>query len=127
MKKFIFIAFFILSLMGAAQLHADDTELFMVAVPSDVLIILDMSGSMNYPPAGGVYVSPPDRRIDIARKVLFELLDDNGDGKVDKKDEPGLNLRLGYMRYWNSFGNDDGDPLTGSVAVLSPIGTPYAD
>jgi Tfp pilus tip-associated adhesin PilY1 len=110
-----------------AQLHADDTDLFMVAVPSDVLIILDMSGSMNYPPAGGGYVSPPNRRIDIARSVLFDLLDDNDDGKMDKNDEQGLKMRLGYMRYWNSYDNDNGDPLTGSIAVLSPIGTAYKD
>jgi len=127
MKKVIFIAFFIALFAGVAQLHADDTDLFMVAVPSDVLIILDMSGSMNYSPAGPPYVSSPNRRIDIARKVLFDLLDDNEDGKIDKKDEPSLNLRLGYMRYWNSYNNDDGDPLTGSVKVLSPIGTSYSD
>jgi type IV pilus assembly protein PilY1 len=127
MKKIILIAFFIVLFTGAAQLYADDTDLFMVAVPSDVLIILDMSGSMNYPPAGGVYVSPPNRRIDIARSVLFDLLDDNEDGKIDAKDEPGLNMRLGYMRYWNAFNNDDGEPLTGSIKVLSPIGTAYKD
>ena len=127
MKKVIFIAFFIALFTGVAQLHADDTELFMVAVPSDVLIILDMSGSMNYSPAGPPYVSSPNRRIDIARTVLFDLLDDNEDGKIDKKDEPSLNLRLGYMRYWNSYNNDDGDPLTGSIQVRSPIGSLYSD
>ncbi len=127
MKKIIFVAFFIAFFTFAAQLHADDTDLFMIAVPSDVLIILDMSGSMNYSPAGPPYVSPPNRRIDIARSVLFDLLDDNEDGKIDKNDEPGLNMRLGYMRYWNSYNNDDGDPLTGSVKVLSPIGTSYSD
>ncbi len=87
MKKIIFIAFFIALFTGVAQLHADDTELFMVAVPSDVLIILDMSGSMNYSPAGPPYVSSPNRRIDIARSVIEDLLDDNEDGKIDKKDE----------------------------------------
>ncbi len=127
MKKIIFIVLFIAFFAVAAQLHADDTDLFMVAVPSDVLIILDMSGSMNYSPAGPPYVSPPNRRIDIARKVLFDLLDDNEDGKIDKNDEPSLNLRLGYMRYWNSYNNDNGDPLTGSIAVLSTIGTAYKD
>ncbi len=79
MKKIIFVCFFIALCTGVAQLQADDTDLFMVAVPSDVLIILDMSGSMNYPPEGGFYVSPPNRRIDIARSVLFDLLDDNED------------------------------------------------
>ena len=51
MRKTIFIAISIF-LIATAQLQADDTELFMVQVPSDVLIILDMSGSMNYSPAG---------------------------------------------------------------------------
>ena len=127
MKKVIFIAFFIVLFTFVSQLHADDTDLFMIAVPSDVLIVLDMSGSMNYSPAGPPYVSSPNRRIDIARTVLFDLLDDNEDGKIDKKDDPSLNLRLGYMRYWKSYNNDDGDPLTGSVKVLSPIGTSYSD
>jgi Tfp pilus tip-associated adhesin PilY1 len=128
MKRIKFIVFLIaFILLSSIQIHADDTDLFAVQVPPDVLIILDMSGSMNYSPAGPPYVSPPNRRIDIARSVLFDLLDDNNDGKVDQKDEKTLNLRLGYMRYWNSYNNDDGDPLKGSIKVLSPVGTPYKD
>jgi Tfp pilus tip-associated adhesin PilY1 len=128
MKRIRFMVFLIAFILwSSVHLHADDTALFTLQVPPDVLIIFDMSGSMNYSPAGPPYVSPPNRRIDIARSVLFDLLDDNNDGKLDNKDEKTLNLRLGYMRYWNSNSNDDGDPLTGSIKVLSPIGTSYKD
>lgn len=127
MKKISLLAFMMFLSMGISCLFADDTELFTIAVPSDVLIILDMSGSMNYSPAGPPYVSPPNRRIDIARKILFDLLDDNEDGKVDVKDEPGLNMRLGYMRYRGAYDNDDDEPLTGSIKVMSPMGTSYRD
>lgn len=126
MKKIVFTVLGIVFLINLTYLHADDTELFAIAVPSDVLIILDMSGSMNYSPAGPPYTSYPYRRIDIARKILFDLLDDNEDNKVDAKDEPGLNMRLGYMNYWKSSNNDDGDPLTGSIKVLSPIGSSFS-
>lgn len=128
MKKIIFIVFFTtFILLSSIPLHADDTALFMIQVPSDVLILLDMSGSMNYSPAGPPYVSPPNRRIDIVRNVLFDLLDDNDDGHVNPQDEKTLNLRLGYMRFWNSYDNDDGNPLTGSIRVRSLIGSAYKD
>ena len=130
MKKSIFFTLFVLTTLVSIcliQSHADDTELFISQVPPDALILLDMSGSMNYSPAGPPYVSPPNRRIDIARNVLFDLLDDNDDGKIDSKDEKSLNIRLGYMRYWDSYSNDDNEPTTGSIKVLSNIGSSYKD
>ena len=128
MKKLIFFISIIVSIyIGAGQSHSDDTDLFVAQVPPDALIILDMSGSMNNSPGGPPYVSPPNRRIDIARKVIFDLLDDHKDSKIDREDENSLNIRLGYMRYWNSFNNDDNEPGTGDIKVLSNIGSAYSD
>ena len=60
---------------------ADDTTLFVASATPDALIILDMSGSMTWDPAGidGCPTVYPNRRIDIARRVLKDLLDDNDD------------------------------------------------
>ncbi|MCX8030336.1 MAG: PilC/PilY family type IV pilus protein [Thermodesulfovibrionales bacterium] len=57
-KKFIFIIsilfIFLLSFMNCSY-SADESVLFS-NVPPDVLIVLDLSGSMNWNPAGGTYV-----------------------------------------------------------------------
>ncbi|NWF91965.1 MAG: hypothetical protein HXY46_03545 [Syntrophaceae bacterium] len=108
------------------HLQADDTDLFMTNVEPDALILLDKSGSMNLGPAG-YPVSDPNRKIDIARKVIFDLLDHNGDGRIDNADEKSLNVRLGYMRFWNSNSNDDGEPKTGEIQILSALGNSYSN
>jgi len=100
---------------------------FITQLPPDALILLDMSGSMNYAPAGPPYVSSPNRRIDIARDVILDFLDDNDDSVLDAKDEKSLNIRLGYMRFWNSSNNDDNEPTSGSIKVLSNMGSAYSD
>jgi type IV pilus assembly protein PilY1 len=105
---------------------ADDTALFVASVPPDALIILDMSGSMTWDPAG-IDATYPNRRIDIARRVLKDLLDDNDDSNIDNTDEDNLNVRLGYMRFWASNGNDDGNPATGSIIVRAEIASRYSD
>ena len=128
MKKNIGVALLsIWIFVGAVHLHADDTELFITQLSPDALILLDMSGSMNYSPAGPPYVSPPSRRIDIARSVVLDFLDDNDDGLLDANDEKSLNIRLGYMRFWSSNNNDDNEPTSGSIKVLSAIGSSYSD
>ena len=66
MKK-LTLAFLIagLILIRAIPLWADDTALFTVQTPPDALIILDLSGSMNWTPAGNIlYVSGTDCSID---------------------------------------------------------------
>jgi type IV pilus assembly protein PilY1 len=113
------------------QSQAEDAELFMTNIPPDALILLDKSGSMNLDPAGN-WANYPNRRVDIAREILFDLLDNNHDGRIDEVDEKSLNIRLGYMRFWNSNDNDYvygeyGDPWTGSIKILSGIGSPYSN
>jgi len=128
MKKTAFFILITASIMiSVGQLLADDTELFVSQVPPDALMLLDMSGSMNWDPAGNP-ASYPHRRIDVARKVVFDLLDDNDDEKIDANDEKSLNIRFGFMRFWSSSGNDDGDPKNGNILVPSggDIGSPYS-
>ena len=127
MRKSVFILF-VAVVVGifATSVRGDDTDLFMTQMPPDALIILDMSSSMNLDPPGNT-ASAPNRRIDIARKVLFDLLDDNDDGKIDGSDEKTLNARLGYMSFWNAYSDESGDPMTGNVQVRAPIGSSFKD
>jgi Tfp pilus tip-associated adhesin PilY1 len=128
MKKFALSLSLIISIMMMViQSHASDEELFTAVVPPDALIILDMSGSMNSNPAGNS-ASFPNRKIDIARNVIYDLLDDNDDGKnsnndsayINSSDENSLNVRLGYMRFRNvgADDNDDGDPFNGDIKIF---------
>lgn len=128
MKKWVFSVGMIIILAIMIRINqpcADDTDLFILQVPPDALIILDMSGSMNWDPAGNS-ASYPNRRIDIARNVLNDLLDDTNDGQILTDDENSLKIRLGYMRFWSSYNNDDNEPTTGDIKVLSDIGQPYS-
>jgi type IV pilus assembly protein PilY1 len=125
-------------IIGVAQSNASDEDLFSTTVPPDALIILDMSGSMNWDVAGNAATSP-NRRIDIAKSVIFDLLDDDNNGTVDGYDDTSLNVRLGYMRFRNiaEYDNDDGDPFNGNIKVFkqntntgepsTEIGAPYSD
>ena len=124
MKNLTFIILLIMIIIISPKPpRAEDTELFGTSISPDVLIILDKSGSMNLDPAGNPSATYPNRRIDIVREVLFDLLDDNDDRRIDNVDEQSLNIRMGYMRFWDSSDNDDGDPWHGSIRVLSGIGT----
>jgi type IV pilus assembly protein PilY1 len=124
MKKLTFLILMtMIIIISPKPLQADDIGLFGPSISPDVLIILDKSGSMNLDFAGNPSSTYPNRKIDIVRKVLFDLLDDNDDGQIDKVDEQSLNIRIGYMRFWDSSDNDDGDPWKGSIRVLSEIGT----
>ncbi len=39
------------------------------------------------------------RRVNIARRALFDMLDDNDDNTVNSTDETSLGVRIGYMRF----------------------------
>ncbi len=118
----------------AASRGADETALFNSIQP-DVLIMLDLSGSMKRNPAG-VYTTYGNedcsivdgmgftdcRRYIIAKRAVFNLLDDNRDGKVDSSDETSLNIRVGYVAYYLAL-----DFVTEVTGIRREIGTPYAD
>jgi Tfp pilus tip-associated adhesin PilY1 len=95
------------------SVKADDTALFATAVPPDLLIILDLTGSMADNPAGDspsqtnetTCLNTPSNncsKLNIAKQAIFNILDYNGDGKIDSSDMTGLNIRIGYMRYTGS-------------------------
>ena len=129
------------------QAGATDEELFSAIVPPNALIILDMSGSMNMDPAGFGYPFNvfPKAKIDIARNVIYDLLDANDDGKnsnndaayINSDDETSLNVNLGYMRFRNVIKDkdgkwhwDDGDPFNGDIKIFknkTEIGSHYSD
>lgn len=180
MKRWILMMLMVMAIgMNAVCLHADDTDLFMVKVPPDVLIILDLSGSMNYVPAGTtLYIGSDDgddsndylvdcsidgpfyaksgpghtkpcystaqsgnprygdsncngpfyrtsgtghttgcSRLAIAKRAIFDILDDTNDGKTDAKDESSLGVRFGYMRFY-ACGNDSGTSYNGGCNTL---------
>lgn len=126
----------------AASLQADETALFTSVAP-DALILLDLSGSMAWNPAGGnniwgnstctgTFYSSSGAghdtncsRVAIAKRALFEILDDNGDGTINSSDESTLNVRVGYMRFRG--GNDtSGVYSDGNIKLSWEIGSRYS-
>jgi hypothetical protein len=165
--------------MNAACLYADDTDLFMVKVPPDVLITLDLSGSMNWTtPGSNLYVGSDDgddsndnlvscsidgpfygksgpghthpcynlaqiggpiygdsacngpfyktsgtghstncSRLAIAKRAIFDILDDTDNGVINSQDETSLAVRFGYMRFY-ACGNDSGTSYNGGCNQL---------
>ncbi|PKN50759.1 MAG: hypothetical protein CVU55_15355 [Deltaproteobacteria bacterium HGW-Deltaproteobacteria-13] len=135
-----------LCLWGGISRAEDDTDeaaLFTSSLAPDALLILDFSGSMDYNPAGGndpygnsscsgtFYSSSSGdhttdcRRIAIAKRAVFGILDDNGDNRITAADETSLGVRIGYMRFYN--GNDqDGQYSSGANRLVKAIGQSYA-
>jgi Tfp pilus tip-associated adhesin PilY1 len=112
-------------------------------VAPDALIVLDLSGSMDYNPAGGSNIYGDSTcagpfysssgtghrtdcsRVAIARRAVFDVLDDNGDGTINSADESTLNIRFGYMRFRG--GNDTGgDYNNGNIKLSWTIGSRYS-
>jgi len=169
-------------LLLGVKAHADETSLFTSMTP-DALIVLDLSGSMNLTPAGGMmYINPasgacgtingpfyPDSvspytspcliessgtvprysntsctgpfykntsvsgystdcsRLDIAKRAIFTVLDENNSGTVDKSDESSLWIRFGYMRFFNCNADDTGGSYTsGCNSLIWPIDSRYS-
>ncbi len=97
-----------------------ETGLFTNVAP-EAMIVLDLSGSMKWNPPGDhdswnnptyEYSDPTCAgpfyddnwhsgyttycsRFEIARKTLFNMLDDNHNGTIDSQDETSLNIRIG--------------------------------
>jgi Tfp pilus tip-associated adhesin PilY1 len=132
------LAFSVLVASPAAR--ADETSIFTNIAP-DAMFVIDFSGSMGWNPPGDTTVSvygdaicagpfttaggsTDCKRLSIAKRSMFGLLDDNADGKIDCYDKASLNIRLGYMGF---RGPEDTaiDPLLGNAMVKWPIGTDY--
>ncbi|PKN17115.1 MAG: hypothetical protein CVU71_17625 [Deltaproteobacteria bacterium HGW-Deltaproteobacteria-6] len=96
-----------------------EEALFVSSTQPDALIVLDLSGSMAYNPAGGSDIwgnsscSGPFHsssgvghnvdcsRLAIAKRAIFKILDDTGNGTIDSQDEGSLGIRMGYMRLYD--------------------------
>jgi hypothetical protein len=114
---------------------SSDTGIFETEMPPDVLMVLDGSGSMIFDP-GGNYCStaptipptpPPCTRLDIAKEAVRMLLDDNKDGKIDDKDYQSLKVRIGYMRFYECWTDENSDYTAGCNILRNALGTSYSD
>lgn len=151
-KKYIVLGLMILlsvsiSVKAYAQVTGDE-EVF-VSVAPDALILLDTTGSMDWNPAGGTdrwgdadcvgpfYGSSGSghttdcRRIEIAKRAIFGILDDDRNGVINTQDSNSLGVRIGFM----TFGGEDNglNYESGNIIVRRVIsalgstdsGTPY--
>jgi Tfp pilus tip-associated adhesin PilY1 len=156
----IILAVFLAALLGGTSAQGQEEGLFTSLAP-DALVVLDLSGSMNWTPAGSTMYTatncdsttaafytasgtghtlacsisstgsvpkyaantsciepfyrttatshPADcSRMAIAKRAIFNILDDTGDGTVNTQDEQSLNVRIGYMRFYNCGADDTG-------------------
>lgn len=66
-------------------------------------------------------------RLDIAKRSIFNILDDNGDNVINTVDEGSLAVRLGYMRFYNCSADDTGNDYTsGCNSLVKAIATSYS-
>lgn len=65
------------------------------------------------------------RRVMIARRAFFDILDDNDDNTINSADEGSLGVRVGYMRFTD--GDDTGgDYSSGNNKYVRAIGSKYS-
>jgi len=69
-------------------------------------------------------------RLAIAKRTIFDVLDDTKEGKIDSRDETSLDVRVGYMRFYGcgGVGSDTGTDYTaGCNTKIKDFNTPYRD
>jgi Tfp pilus tip-associated adhesin PilY1 len=127
------IIYFCAAINVWAQDPGDEQETFSSLAP-DALILLDLSGSMAWNPAGGdniwgdstcagpTYYSSSGAghnvncsRLAIAKRALANILDDDSNNAIDSQDVKSLNIRIGFARFYN-----------GTYQTVRGIGTSYA-
>ncbi len=183
MKTFAWavVAAVVLITSNAHAQDGEDEQALFTSLAADALIVLDLSGSMNWSPAGGrMYISQPSyycdsldgpffndsniyhstactidisnvpkysdstcsgpfyrnsgtghttncSRLAIAKRALFDILDDNDDGVIDAADESTLNIRFGYMRFYNCSSDSEGSNYSsGCNTRIRGIGSKYS-
>jgi len=115
---------------------SDESALFTNSNSPDALILLDLSGSMEWNPAGGTNIygnsscsgsfysystagyTTDCSRLAIAKRSIFKILDDTGNGTIDSQDEGSLGVRMGYMRFYNCSGDDTGNDYTNGCVQI---------
>ena len=165
-----------------AQTEPPDESALFTSVAPDALVVLDLSGSMLWTPAGermyksgssstcdtadgpfypnsvtgyttacdidpygtvpkygdaacagpyyrnsGTGHTTDCSRIAIAKRAIFNVLDDNDDNTITGTDEQVLNIRFGYMRYYNCSSDDTaGNYGSGCNSLIWGIGSKYS-
>lgn len=148
-KKIIVLAGIVFLLLWAGTSRADDTDeeaLFSSSLAPDALILLDLSGSMKWNPAGGddkwgntscsgTFYSKSGTghstncsRLAIAKRAIFSILDDNGDNTINSSDETSLGVRIGYMRFYNASSDEPTlNYSSDSNKLINAIGVKYSN
>jgi hypothetical protein len=112
---------------------ADDESATFISVAPDALFLLDLSGSMDWNPAGGTNIwgnascAGPTfysssgtghnvncSRLAIAKRAIAAILDDDGNGTINAQDSNSLNIRIGLARFYN-----------GTYSTVRGLGTTY--
>jgi hypothetical protein len=66
-------------------------------------------------------------RLNIAKRSVFNILDDNNNGIINSQDETSLGVRLGYMRFYGCTGDDTGNSYTeGCNRLIKTINSSYS-
>jgi hypothetical protein len=183
-KRNRFCCFFLLLsiLLASPAFSQEDESILFTTLSPDVLLLLDLSGSMLWAPAGQVmyisssyncdtetnipfytdngtghakactidaYGSVPKysntscsgpfyrssttgyttncSRLAIAKRGIFDILDDNDSNSITKQDEKSLNIRFGYMRFTACSSDDIGGSYSsGCNKLIKPIGSLYS-
>ncbi len=189
MKKIIYLLIPMILLVSFPCAFAADTDVYVLdqtiqQVPPDILLVLDLSGSMRWTPAGakmyiltsqtcgsdvayypnsgggftkectidaygtvpkwsdascsgpfyrsartisGVAYTTDCSRVEIAKRAVKSVLDADNDGTVTAGDYDALNMRMGYMRFYDC-GSDTGTDYNANCnRLINPIFTPYPD
>ena len=67
-------------------------------------------------------------RLAIAKRAIFNILDDNNDNAISSSDETSLGVRIGYMRYYNCSDDDTGNSYSsGCNSLIRAIGSSYSN
>ena len=179
-----FFSIFLTMLIVPCSAYPADESVLFTSVAPDALILLDLSGSMRWTPAGGyMYISSSQScgadvayyptsgsghtkscyidpygtvpkwgntscsgpfyissrsgystdcsRLAIAKRAIFDMLDENGDGLIKSSgsstDDSNLNIRMGYMRFYNCGTDDTGGSYTsGCNSLIREINSKYS-
>ncbi len=95
-------------ILSSGVCFGDERDIFLISVNPDALILLDLSGSMNWDPAGYYCYTAGCSKLEMAKNAIKAILDDNGDGTFDSRDETSLAIRIGYMRFYSCPYDDTG-------------------
>lgn len=191
MKKIITLICFLILLLNTPHLvSAMDTDIYIltygeIEIHPDALLLLDLSGSMRWTPAGetmyisssqtcgndvayypnsgagytkactidssgtvpkwgnatcsgpfyrtsrtisGVSYTTDCSRIAIAKRAIFNVLDDDNNSNINTTDEDSLGLRFGFMRFTNcsSSSGDGSNYSSGCNQLINGLDTHYS-